>query len=232
MKFKKYEELYLKNDEFYNYGYTVWLSISNANLSDLNGIERYQTIEHIDLRNNNISDLSPLAELQNLHSINISNNITLDLTPLSKCEKTTSLGLRKIMAIKNLDAIGDMKNLNKLSIMEMVLEDLSFLQKTQPLNEITLSSSFLVNVEGLKGMTALEKLTIINCAKDFFTIENSKTILGIESLKFFNFYSNVTINWNFEKLVLQNETLQLINSIPINKFKARVKYNCNCELLF
>lgn len=223
MTFKEYERIYLDRS------HTIWLSISNVNLSDLNGIERYQTLGHLDLRNNNISDLSPLAELQNLHSIYISNNTMLDLTPLTKCERLTTLGLRK-MNIKNAHAIGEIKNLTKFSIMEVALENLSFLQKTQPLNEITLSSPFLTNIGGLKGMTTLEVLTIINCVKGFFTIENSKTILELQSLKSFNFYSNITSTSNFEELFFRNNNIQLINDILANKFKRRIKYNNNLKL--
>ena len=58
------------------------LNASNANISDLTGLEHATRLYKLDLSNNNISDISALAGLTGLNELDLSNNNISDLFPL------------------------------------------------------------------------------------------------------------------------------------------------------
>ena len=67
------------------------LECSQRNLSNLDGIERFERLESLLFSGNQITDLSPLAALPLLSSINLTGNQISDLSPLSALPNINSL---------------------------------------------------------------------------------------------------------------------------------------------
>ena len=67
------------------------LSCSNANVTDLRGIEQFRNLRFLDLAANNISDLQPLASLSQLSGLSIPFNPLTDISPLLEMDNLTAV---------------------------------------------------------------------------------------------------------------------------------------------
>ena len=56
---------------------------ANPSLHDLEGIERFTALEHLEIERNQVSDISPLSALVNLKGVQIFYEPVSDLTPLA-----------------------------------------------------------------------------------------------------------------------------------------------------
>ena len=72
----------------------IFLGISNANISDLTGLEGATNLLYLFLWDNSISDLSPLADLTSLQFLDLWNNSVSDLSPVRGLTNLIFLGLR------------------------------------------------------------------------------------------------------------------------------------------
>ena len=72
----------------------IFLGTSNANISDLTGLEGATNLLYLFLWDNSISDLTPLEGLTNLQFLDLWNNPVSDLSPVTGLTNLIFLGLR------------------------------------------------------------------------------------------------------------------------------------------
>lgn len=105
--------------------YTVDLSNSNLNDSDLNDLSMFSSVYELNLSNNNITDVTTLTKLKRISTLNLSGNNITDVSMLSDLEILSDLdisnnknvsGYSKLLKLYNLDLsnceIKELENLN------------------------------------------------------------------------------------------------------------------------
>jgi Leucine-rich repeat (LRR) protein len=113
-------------------------------------------------------DLSPIAELENLEMLSIDGPLALNLAPLRKLSKLTSLSLQPnfadfttLMRVQDIAALGELHELRKLRLEQILVTDLSFMHGLGNLTEFAAIFIPFSNINGIEGCVALTSVTLV-----------------------------------------------------------------------
>ena len=144
------------------------LNISNNNLENIDGIEKFKSLQSLYVANNKISDISKLNALEVLKVLNVSNNNIKDITSLKDITTLRTLNIsnnsisdissvyRGITAlyfsgnkVKDISSLSRLTSLTNLSMNNNQIEDIS------PVKNILINNEF--SVEQQKIIRTLNK---------------------------------------------------------------------------
>ncbi len=147
------------------------LNASNANISDLTGLETAtnltnlfldaESIENRNINSNSVSDLSPLSGLTNLDYLGLSNNNISDLSGLSGLTKLRELSLGN-NNISDLSPVAGLTNLSLLSLGNNNISDLSPVAGLTNLSLLILSNNNISDLSPLVANTGLGSGDIVD----------------------------------------------------------------------
>lgn len=88
-----------------------FLPLSNKEIQNLEGIQYFKNVTHLQLASNQLTDVTPLGELNSLIILDLQNNQIRDLSPLKNLQQLTSLNvnnnqLNSLETLKYLPNIG------------------------------------------------------------------------------------------------------------------------------
>lgn len=156
------------------------IDVNNENL-DLKGIEYLENIEHLSI--NNIKenmDFSVLKNLKNLEYLYISGNFW-ELSSLKELNqvKTMSFGFySKNNEIIDFSKLGELLNVERISINGSGAKDLSPLGKLKNLKSIDIQSNDVIDFEQIRNISTLESFSTLNSE-----IKNFDKIIQLKNLK-------------------------------------------------
>ena len=216
----------------------VSIDLSNKEISDISGLEKFKRIVELNLSNNNISDISLLSNLDILGTeLNISNNNITKLPIIGCCKEDGERIIEKLDLSGNPIKDG-LQNLQEIKITELKLNNCDLtdtdLEKLKNLQanynnriDIELSGNNLVNVAQLGEINKLGKLDLSgNKNIQIETIPKSINELILQNCEL----TDVSVFGEFEnvgKLDLSGNKNIQIETIPksINELILQ-----NCEL--
>ncbi len=102
----------------------VYLTINNAKINDISGMNNLSQLQKLDLTNNQITDVSPLASLNELKELWLMNNELTDISPLQNLTETKKLGL----TCNEIVDISPLTDLLQLETLTLDSEDISTAQ--------------------------------------------------------------------------------------------------------
>ena len=137
----------------------TYLNATEANISDLTGIEFATRLKGLGAWSNSISDISPLAGLANLRSLNLRKNRISDISPLAGLTKLTNLLLRE-NGISDISPLADLTNLIELHLSSNSISDISPLAGLTNLSVLYLSDNNISDISVLAGLTRLSSLSL------------------------------------------------------------------------
>ena len=161
--------------------YTVDRDDPDPIIESLEGLQYAVNLEEIDLFSNSVSDLSPLRDLPVLTKLDLSGNDVSSLEPLSDSKSLRSLAVEDIADLSplgsltellnlsistpdpspdNLAVLGQLTNLQDLSLTNSAVSDLSFTQSLDALKELELRSNNLSTLESIGDLPSLEQLIL------------------------------------------------------------------------
>jgi Leucine-rich repeat (LRR) protein len=158
------------------------LKVQNAGITDLNGMERLQALEELDLGNwsiirevngqwmidssntdteqwNRIRDLSPLAGLVGLEELNLGQNPVRDISPLAKLANLTHLSLEFVVT-DDVSPLSGLTRLTHLSLNSEYIDDISPLAPLVGLEQLLLENCRIEDLAPLEDMDQLVELTV------------------------------------------------------------------------
>jgi len=201
------------------------------NLTNLEGIEKYESVTSLDLSDNLLTDISPLTKLTKLENLNLKNNLIKDISPLAKLKNLRTLNLNK-NPIENYFPLIELKSLEILNIECNIVGDLDFLAKMKSLKFLYVSSPFLEDISGLSELNNLKGLSISNTSNQFERYKegnNCTTIMHLKSLLDFNYKKN--IGYNMARAILKSNSLKSVNGLSIRTIRKKLKYGTNISIL-
>lgn len=194
------------------------LDLSNCQITNLSGIEKFNSLINLNLSKNTISEISSLSELVNLKNLNLSNNTISNIRTISSLTNLTNLNLSSnkisdISSLSNLSKLQELdlsnntistatviNNLNALTVLN-ISQNSSLANLSDVLNSnltsLNVSNTAITNIEGITSCNKLTELKISNN-----NITNLSPLFKTESVD----GKNVAILRNLEKLDISATT--------------------------
>lgn len=203
-----------KNGKLYiNKKFTNILDLSNSNISSLEGIEKFNTINEVNLSNNNITNIEPLQHFVTLHSLDISNNKVQDVSVLEKNRKLRVLNLENNNKVKGYGKVTTLFDLNLKDCNIEFLEDIGKITELENLN--ISGNNIKSDFEFLKTLK-LYNLNLSNCNLKVMPKVDTTNLLELNlSDNNITDLSNI-MNEKIDKLVMKNCNITDIKILPEN----------------
>lgn len=113
------------------------LSLSNKNISTLEGIENLVGLQKLDLWKTDIDNIEPLSTLENIVYLRISKTRVTDITPLENLTAIEELYLQET-DIENIKVLSKLENLMYLYLEKTLVKDISALENLKNLEDLYL----------------------------------------------------------------------------------------------
>ena len=133
------------------------LEASNANITDLTGLEAATNLAVLNLGGNSISDISLIAELTNLTELYLHGNSISDASPVEGLTQLTRLGLG-FNTISDISAVAGLANLTFLSLRHNAISDISPVAGLTNLTGLSLDINSISDISVVAGLTNLTRL--------------------------------------------------------------------------
>ncbi|MBX4261158.1 leucine-rich repeat domain-containing protein [Clostridium estertheticum] len=133
------------------------LKASNANISNLSGIQNLTELTLLYLYNNKIDNIDDLKALTKLTVLDLYNNKIENINALKKLTNLTTLYLWN-NKIDNIDSLNGLTNLTVLDLWGNKINDIDALKRLTNLTVLDLSNNKINNINSLKGFTKLNAL--------------------------------------------------------------------------
>ena len=134
------------------------LKVSMNSINDLTPIKDLTNLEFLEVFRNEISDLTPLRNLKNLEHLDIYNNTGIvDVEPISKLEKIKFIDMHycnRRTAKVNYEYLGNLTNLEYLSIDDDFVDDVSFVKNLKKLNTFSCNNNYVTNLTDIQDLAA------------------------------------------------------------------------------
>ena len=182
----------------------LYLSITNAKLTDISLIKELKNLASINFMGNQISDISPIKELINLTRIGFGNNKITDISPLKKLNNLITINfdfnqitdITPIKELKNLiiivfsyNQIADISPIKELKNLIMIdfshnnqISDISSIKELKNLIMIDFTINQITDISPVKELTNLTEICFeINQITDISPV---KELLNLTSINF------------------------------------------------
>ncbi len=118
------------------------LDLEMTAVENIEGLKNTVNLKELNLRNTKVKDIQALEKLDDLQELNLSLLAVSDLSPLMNKENLQSLNISQCEYLqdeKNLQVIGQLKNLKSFYALDCNLDNLNFLSDFNRLDHLTLS---------------------------------------------------------------------------------------------
>ena len=201
------------------------LSLNNANITNISGIEKFTALTELNISNNNITDISSIESLTNLTKLYAYGNTIKDINPISKLTKLTDLSLSQNSLIdsdtsSSNSATSVLSSLTNLQTLDMSHNYLKYTNGLESLTNLTKLDLYDNAIQDLSGLSTLKKLVELNLGENnessvshgFIGLEILNTLTDLKYLDFSEnktpeIVENITNLTNLEELSLQGNAI-------------------------
>ena len=162
----------------------TYLNATEANISDLTGIEFATRLKGLRVWSNRLSDISPVAGLINLRELNLRKNRLSDISPVAGLTNLESLRLSD-NNISDISPVAGLTNLESLRLSDNNISDISVLAGLTQLKLLYLNSNNISNLSAVAGLT---KLIQLHLRKN--RISDISPLVGLTNLFFLDLNTN------------------------------------------
>lgn len=150
----------------------VALDLRSNNIDNIDVFTEMPQLEALDLRNNSIADISALRQLTQLTELDLRGNYIQNIEPLQSLTQLEELNLRS-NSINNIDPLAALKTLQSLNIRDNHIEDISALSYLRNLEDLNMRNNDVTSIEPLRHLPNLRKRLYVdgNPILDFSPIE-------------------------------------------------------------
>ncbi|MCI9416226.1 MAG: leucine-rich repeat domain-containing protein [Eubacterium sp.] len=193
------------------------LSVSDNNLTNLNGIEGMKNLKRLKAENNQIVNAEGINGLKNLKELYLSNNQIANLNGINNLTKLTYLDLsnNRLTSVKG---IGNLKKLEQIDLSGNSLTSVKGIEKLKKIKILPVQNNNLKSLGSIKKMKNLAQL-YISCNQ----LVNIKGIQSLKNLKVLYLGDN--------RLKKADETAQLTKLENLSLYGNRLKKLPNLKKL-
>ena len=132
---------------------------TNANISDLTGLEGATNLTDLNLSGNNISDISAISGLTHLTRLYLWNNAITDISAVAGLTNLRRLDLA-LNAITDISPVASLINLTELNLGGSAITDISALAGLTHLTRLYLWNNSILDISAVSGLTNLTRLRL------------------------------------------------------------------------
>ena len=156
------------------------LEVSDANISDLTGLEFATNLTELWLHDNAITDLSALCDLTKLTDLVLYTNTLSDISALSNLTNLIHLNLNH-NSVSDISVLAKLTNLGYLGLSQNTLSDISALSNLTNLIDLNLNDNSVSDISVLAKLTNLIELRLsYNKISDISTLSNLTNLIGLD----------------------------------------------------
>lgn len=130
------------------------LDLSQAGISNLEGIQYFKNVTFLKLHENNIQDLTPLSNLTKLKILLLNDNVIEDIAPLANLKNVTLLNLNNNQ-VTNLQMLKNIPHMHYLYISHNKVNDLTPLDHFKELDFFDYSFNQISDISSINNLTEL-----------------------------------------------------------------------------
>lgn len=146
------------------------LDLSGYDLTDLTGLEHFQSLETLNLSGNRLTDVSELANLPHLKVVDLSFNQLTDVPELPDTLETLNLEGNDVSDLSFLPAS---ETLTTLNLRDNDVSSLEALERTPNVTHLNVRGNAIESIGPLQGLTGLVNVNLRdNRIADFSPLEN------------------------------------------------------------
>ena len=160
------------------------LVASNANISDLTGLEQATNLTSLSLSSNTVSDISAVSGLTNLRVLSLSSNTVSDISAVSGLTNLTNLSLYR-NTVSDISAVSGLTNLTYLSLSSNSISDISAVAGLTNLTRLYLVRNSISDISAVAGLTNLTRLSLVRNS-----ISDISAVSGLTNLTTLSLSSN------------------------------------------
>ncbi len=135
------------------------LTVGNANITDLTGLEFATKLTELNLWDNNITDISAVKGLTNLTTLGLGGNSVTDISPVAGLTNLTLLHLPS-NPVADISLVAGLTNLTYLNLNGTNISDLSPVAGLTHLTDLYLGWNNITDLSPLRGLTDLTLLRL------------------------------------------------------------------------
>ena len=130
------------------------LDLSQAGISNLEGIQYFKNVTFLKLHENNIQDLTPLSNLTKLKILLLNDNVIEDIAPLANLKNVTLLNLNNNQ-VTNLQMLKNIPHMHYLYISHNKVNDITPLDHFKELDFFDYSFNQISDISSINNLTEL-----------------------------------------------------------------------------
>jgi hypothetical protein len=135
------------------------LSLREANIQDLEGIQYLSSLKSLDLRHNQITDIEALAALPYLESLDLRGNTIRDISPLENLNRLQELDLRDNQ-IEDISPVEELTQLQSLNVRGNQITDMEPIASLSALQQLNIRENNIADISALAHVTRLQDLNM------------------------------------------------------------------------
>ncbi len=160
-----------------------YLDISKSQINDISGVEKLTKLEEFYCVGNKLTTIAPVASLVNLVKFNCSENELEDIVPVKALINLKELNVSLNIKVKNIDAVKELINIEKLSFRKIEIKDLTPVQGMKNLVYLDCFNT---------GITSLEPIR--NLQKIFHLDLSNNKVTTLDPIKSYRYIVNLYLN--------------------------------------
>ena len=131
-----------------------FLNLSNKGITNLEGLQYFKNLNHLQLHQNEIKDLTALSTLTNLQILALSDNYIEDISPLANLTGLKSLNLNNNQ-IEHLKPLSNLPILYYLYVANNNVTDITEVDHLKELDVFDYSNNHIYDISSITGLTEL-----------------------------------------------------------------------------
>ena len=156
------------------------LEASDANISDLTGLQFATNLTYLWLTGNAITDLSALCDLTNLTDLVLFGNAITDISSLSNLTNLIHLNLNH-NTVSGISVLSNLTNLEWLFLADNTITNISALSNLTHLRGLHLSGNNISDISTLSNLTNLTELGLsYNAITDISSLSNLTNLIWLD----------------------------------------------------
>ena len=142
------------------------LNIGGAQIPALRYLRNLKSLKKLMLMEQGNFDITPVGELPNLENLWILAPSQLDVSPLRNLTKLRNLSivgvgiLRPATVVTNIGAVGELNDIQSLTLGYLMITDLAFVSTLTKLEELNLDQMPIQSVEPLRNLKSLKRISL------------------------------------------------------------------------
>ncbi len=182
----------------------VYLDISKSQIKSIAGVEKLTKLEEFYCIGNQLITIQPVSTLITLIKFNCSENDLDEITPVKELINLKELNISLNIKVKNIDAVKNLVNIEKISFRKIEIKDLTPVQGMKNLVFLDCYNTGIVSLEPIRNMQKIFHLDL-----------SSNKVTSLEPIKNYRYIINLYLSYSSVSDLTVVDNFSLLRELEI-----------------